>query len=253
MKRRKLKKTVIAKFIIFVSLIGLGYSSYDIIKWKLYVKDNSLIKSQIDGKINIVKNDDTQEVEYVVDFDDIKMRNSDAVAYLKVNSTNIEYIVVKGKDNKYYLNHNFDRKYNTGGWVFADYHNRFDETDKNIVIYGHNTKDGSMFNTLKRVLVSDWYSNPDNYKVTLVTEQNTYYYEVFSTYTIPAEDYYINTIFPSDEDFKSFIDTIKSRSVHDYGVEVNEADKVLTLSSCIGDNSKRVVLHAKLINKDKLE
>ena len=171
---------------------------------------------------------------------------------MKVNGTNIEYIVVKGKDNKYYLTHNFDKKNNTGGWVFADYRNRFDETDKNIVIYGHNTKDGSMFNTLKRVLGSDWYNNPNNYKVTLVTERDTYYYEVFSTYSILAEDYYINTIFPSSEEFKDFINTIKSRSVHDYGVVVDETDSVLTLSSCIGDNSKRVVLHAKLINEDKL-
>ena len=61
---------------------------------------------------------------------------------------------MKGNDNSFYLNHNFEKKWNVAGWVFADYRNRFDETDKNIIIYGHNGKDGSLFGTLENVLKS---------------------------------------------------------------------------------------------------
>ena len=253
MKKRKLKKSIIAKFIIFVSLIGIIYSSYDIIKWKRNVKENTEIKEQINKSIEIIPNEETQETEYVVDFVSIKERNSDAVAYLKVNNTNIDYIVVKGQDNTYYLNHNFDKKYNPAGWVFADYHNRFDGTDKNIVVYGHNMKDGSMFNTLKATLKSDWYKNSNNHKITFITEDKKYFYEVFSTYTILAEDYYINTIFTSDEEYEAFLKKIKSRSVYNYKVDLTTEDRILTLSSCIGNGEKRVVLHAKLINIDEQE
>ncbi len=70
---------------------------------------------------------------------------------------------------------------------------------------------------------------------------------MFSTYSIKPEDYYINTEFKTDDEFNDFIKTIKSRSIYDYGIEVSKEDKMLTLSSCIGDGSKRVVLHAKLI------
>ena len=80
MKKRKLKKSIIAKFIIFVSLIGIIYSSYDIIKWKRNVKENTEIKEQINKSIEIIPNEETQETEYVVDFVSIKERNSDAVA-----------------------------------------------------------------------------------------------------------------------------------------------------------------------------
>ena len=109
-----------------------------------------------------------------------------------------------------------------------------------------------MFGTLKKVLDKDWYENKENYKVILVTEKDTYYYQVFSTYSILAEDYYISTNFQNDEEFDRFLNTIKSRSVYDYNVSVSTLDKILTLSSCIGDGKKRVVLHAKLItNKMK--
>ena len=59
-----------------------------------------------------------------------------------------EYPVVKGSNNSFYLNHCFDKSYNSAGWIFADYRNKFDNTDKNIVIYGHNMRDGSMFGSM---------------------------------------------------------------------------------------------------------
>ena len=194
-------------------------------------------------------NEEEQDIKYNIDFKVLKDANKDTIAYLKVNGTNINYIVVKGKDYNYYLNHNFNKEYNIAGWIFADYHNKFDETDKNIIIYGHNTKDGSMFGTLKNILNKDWYENKDNHKVVIVTEMGTYYYQVFSTYSIISEDYYINTKFNNDSDFDNFVKNLKSRSIYDFGIEVSNDDKILTLSSCIGNGKKRVVLHAKLVKK----
>ena len=107
-----------------------------------------------------------------------------------------------------------------------------------------------MFGTLKNVLDKSWQENKDNLKILLVTEKGQYKYQVFSTYQITPEDYYINTIFNNDDEYSKFINKIKSRSNYDYKVEVDSNDKVLTLSSCIGDGKKRVVLHAKLIENE---
>ena len=188
--------------------------------------------------------------KYNVDFKSLKEINSDVVAWIKVNGTNIEYPVVKGKDNNYYLKHNLKKEYNNAGWIFADYKNKFDGTDRNIVIFGHNTKDGSMFGSLKNVLESDWQKEVKNTIIVMVNENEPIIYQVFSTYSIKPEDYYITTEFKDGEDFSKFIDTIKKRSNHDYNVNVDSSDSVLTLSSCIGDGSKRVVLHAKLIENE---
>ena len=246
MAKRRLKKKYVGILItifIIICLIGLIYSLINIINWKKDVDDNKDILEEI--KENIITNEENDLIK--IDFKSLKEKNSDTIAYIKVNGTNIDYVVVKGNDNSYYLNHNFNKEYNVAGWIFSDYHNKFDETDKNIVIFGHNTKNGSMFGTLKNVLDKSWQENKDNLEITLVTEKGQYKYQVFSTYSIIAEDYYINTIFNSDNEYSRFLNEIRFRSNYDYNVEVNSNDKILTLSSCIGDGKKRVVLHAKLI------
>ena len=246
MTKRRLKKKYVGILItifIIICLIGLIYSLINIINWKKDVDDNKDILEEI--KENITINEENDLIK--IDFKSLKEQNSDVIAYIKVNGTNIDYVVVKGNDNSYYLNHNFNKEYNVAGWIFSDYHNKFDETDKNIVIFGHNTKNGSMFGTLKNVLDKSWQDNKDNLEITLVTEKGQYKYQVFSTYSIIAEDYYINTLFNSDGEYSIFLNEIRSRSNYDYNVEVNSNDKILTLSSCIGDGKKRVVLHAKLI------
>ena len=244
-KKRKLKPLVIVIFT-FICLGGLIYSGYNIFVWLKSVKSNDEIKQEIDDYIKIV--DTESEVpKYIIDFNSLEKENNDTVAYLKVNGTNIDYIIVKGNDNSYYLNHNFGKEYSVAGWIFADYHNKYDGSDKNLVIYGHNTSDGSMFGTLKDTLSSAWQKNNKNNEILFITRDNTYTYQVFSTYMIEPEDYYINTEFKSDEEYEKFLRTIKSRSNYDYGVDVLISDKILTLSTCSDNGSKRVVLHAKLV------
>ena len=236
------KRIVWIAFII-LCLCGFIYSSYEIIMWNFNVEENSKINDKLNEKVTVTKKDN----KYEIDFKSLKEINSDTIGYVKVKNTNIDYVVVKGTDNEYYLKHNFEKKWNIAGWIFGDYHNKFDGSDRHLIIYGHNTKDGSMFGTLTNILEADWYKNTHNHKVLLVTENGTYQYQVFSTYSIVPEDYYINTQFKNDSDFAEFIKVLKSRSIYDYGVDVSEKDKILTLSSCIGDGEKRVVLHAKLI------
>lgn len=242
-----ISKKKVLNILSIIFTIGIIYSSINLIQWRVNVDENKKVKETIQKSIVVNKKKD----EFKIDFKTLKEQNPDTIAYLKVNNTKIDYIVVKTKDNSYYLKHNFEKKWNIAGWIFGDYHNRFDGTDDHLVIYGHDTKDGSMFGTLKNILNKDWYENPDNYQVTLVTEKGNYKYQVFSTYSIEPEDYYINTEFYSAKEFSDFVKTIKSRSIYNYGTEVNENDKILTLSSCLGDGSKRVVLHAKLIKEEK--
>ena len=231
-------KTFFAIFVLIISFIVLFLSIYCLMYYDNGRKVNT--KTQKETKKKIIKTNKHIEI----DFDDLQEKNNDAVAYIRVPGTKIDYVVLEGRDNDYYLDHDFDKKYNVAGWVFADYRTRFDESDKNIVIYGHNMKDGSMFGTLKNVLTESWQSKEDNRVITLVTQNREYKYEVFSTYTIDAESYYITTDF-SNLSYIDFLNTLKNRSTYNYDIELNENDKILTLSSCSG-SEKRIVLHAKL-------
>ena len=236
----KTKKTII-KIMMVLCLGLLIYSTYNIIGWYIDNNKNESIKEEINKII------DNNEDDNTIDFKELKKKNNDIVAYLKVNNTKIDYVVVKGTDNKFYLKHNLYKEYNRAGWIFMDYHNRLDGTDKYIVIYGHNTRDKSMFGTLRNIVTKEWYENTDNHIINLVLEDKVLTYHVFSTYTIKVEDYYINTIFKNNSEFDKFIKTLKKRSVYNYGVEVSGEDSILTLSTCTGNGKSRMVLHAKLI------
>ena len=147
------KKGKIFIFIIQIILIAvIIFSGIKIIEWIKSNKKNKEIMSEI--KENIVMNDGTNsnDEEYRVDFEKLKQKNPDTIAWIKVNGTDIDFPVVKGIDNSYYLTHNFNKEKNKAGWIFADYRNKFDGTDKNIIIYGHNMKDGSMFASLKNII-----------------------------------------------------------------------------------------------------
>ena len=237
-----MKKKTVVKFIMLVCVIIMIYSVFNIVMWYIDNKKNEEIQEEISEII-----DNTSEDKNAIDFKTLKEKNKDIVAYLKVNNTNIDYVVVKGNDNKYYLKHNLYKEYNRAGWIFMDYHNKLDGTDKNIVIYGHNTRSGNMFGTLRNIVTKEWYENTDNHIINLVLEDKVLTYHVFSTYTIKVEDYYINTIFKNNSEFDKFIKTLKKRSVYNYGIEVSGEDSILTLSTCTGNGKSRMVLHAKLL------
>ena len=242
MKRRRIKKkAVISAFVFALSITGIIYSIGNISSWKKDTNKNNNIKEEINENIKV----DEETKEYIVDFDKLKEQNSDTIAYLKVENTNIEYVVVKTTDNDYYLNHNFKKEYNSAGWIFADYRNKLDGTDKNIIIYGHNMKDGSMFNNLKDELNNKWRN--EDHTIIIKTKDKETKYQVFSTYVIEPEEYYIQTEF-NEINYKNFIDKIKERSVYNYNVNVETTNKVLTLSTCNGSGNKRIVVHAKEIN-----
>lgn len=249
-RRQYRRRKRLIKVFIVICIVGILYSLYNIYIWKKNVDDNNEIKELTKKHVKVKKNNNKEEKkEYKIDFKALKETNNDTVGYIKVNNTNIDYVVVQTDNNNYYLNHNFNKEKNRAGWIFVDYRNKLDGSDKNIIIYGHNMKDGSMFETLSNVLQKWWYEDSNNYVLTFTTEKETKTYQVFSTYDIKPEDYYIKTSFKNDNEYSKFLKTIKSRSNHDYGIEVTKDDTILTLSSCLGAGEKRVVLHAKEVKQ----
>ena len=97
-----------------------------------------------------------------IDFKELKKINNKTKGWIKVNSTNINYPFVQAKDNKYYLNHSFNKEYNSAGWVFLDYRNNLNKLDKNNIIYAHGRYDKTMFGTLKDIIKKEWYTNKNN-------------------------------------------------------------------------------------------
>ena len=244
-KERQKRKFNIRSLLMLVFIVLLVFSGIKIIKWIFSNKQNDEVQCNLSQYVEIKEDENnTQDNGYKIDFKALKEKNSDTIGWLKVNGTNIEYVVVKGTDNDYYLSHNFEKQNNSAGWIFADYRNKLDYTDYNTVIYGHNMKNDSMFGTLKNALKKEWYNNEENIQIVLVTENGTFNYEVFSVYEEKASDYPIQTGFSNDNEYLNFLNTIKDKSIKDFNVELSVEKGILTLSTCGNDNKNRVILHA---------
>jgi len=237
----KKKKNFIIKFIQLICIMLMIFSSIKIYKW---IKENNENRNALSKLQNVISKDD---MDKEIEFSELQSINSDIVAWIKINNTNVDYPVVQTENNDFYLNHNIEKNENKAGWIFMDYRNDLNNMDKNTVIYGHNRMDGSMFSSLKNLFQKQWYENEQNLKIQLITEDGTQIYQIFSIYEINNEDYYITTGFENNEKFNQFINTIKSRSINDFGVNVSENDQILTLSTCSSNNKDRYVVHAKKV------
>ena len=99
---------------------------------------------------------------------------------------------------------------------------------------------------LKNTLNNNWYENKNNHIIAFVTESEYQQYQIFSIYQIEKEDYYIKTNFKENE-YLTFLNTIKDRSIYNLNIDLSESDDILTLSTCSNNNKSRIVLHAKKI------
>ena len=93
---------------------------------------------------------------FTVDFEALQQINSDIVAWLRIPGV-LDYPVVQGTDNSYYLHHTFRKEYNIAGSIFLDARNTADFSDSKNIIYGHNMRNGSMFHVLRNFQDLDFY------------------------------------------------------------------------------------------------
>jgi sortase B len=169
--------------------------------------------------------------------------NEDVIGWIYVEAIeDINYPVVKGKDNDEYLHMTYEGNYNFAGTIFIDCENSGDFSDCNTLVYGHNMKNGSMFGQLKKFT-----QNSETYEKSkyfwIFTPEASYRYEIISAYvTSVSSDTY--TLFKGPgEEFLKYLDKIKGYSelaVDDFETDVK--DKVVTLSTCTGNEATRYVV-----------
>lgn len=182
-----------------------------------------------------------------INFDELKEKNNDTVAWIKVPNTLINYPIVQREDNKFYLKNDFYKKQNIYGWIFADFRDEFPNLSQNTIIYGHNTSIGIMFGDLINLLDQKWYENEENKYIYLSTTEKEYKFEIFSVYKINTTNDYIKVDF--NNDFNEYIQMISGRSFIDFKAKI-ENEKIITLSTCYNtqNSAVKLVVHAKMIN-----
>ncbi len=180
-----------------------------------------------------------------INFEELKAINPDTRAWVKVTGTPINNVVCQSDDNKYYLDHDFYGNESISGTIFSSYKNKWDGTDDNIVLVGHNMISGDFFALLGHYVPNDVSREPlAFYKVhptvMLATpEEGSQTYKIFAGMLVNTDpEYgevfkYINkTKFKDKDDFNQFIIDVMDRSWFFTDVDITYGDQLVTMSTC---------------------
>lgn len=178
-----------------------------------------------------------------INYDDLKAQNPDYIGWINIPGMTISYPVVQTTNNSYYLRRSFDGTDATAGTIFEDAYCVNGIYQKNMILYGHNMRNGSMFGTLKKYKTTSFF-NSHRY-IEFYVKNEVFLYKIFAVREVPAD---INSLNYQVDDFE-FEDYIANAKTKAYQfAEPEITGQILTLSTCVGDYSRRLLINAVKIN-----
>ncbi len=273
---------IVRKSVFLVSVIGLGVclelvGSY---YWQLYKseKDNQEILEMIGdielsqyAEVEVSEGESYERLELSEIGTKLLAQNADTVGFISIPGTKVNYPVVQTTDNEYYGDYSFSKELSRPGAIYLDFRCHLDEvTDgrrtvpnsENLVIYGHNMENLSMFGSLKN------YKNNYSYYgehplIVLNSNYKQYRYKIFAIFIIDAfdesetkYDCWNALSFPDEQGFYDYVNAAKRRTVRLNDVDVKYGDQLLTLSTCNGefDTARLIVMARKVrVGEDPYE
>ena len=193
------------------------------------------------------------EPEEWIDFNYWQNRNADVYAWIRIPGTKIDYPVVQGDEDGYYLSHDIDKESNIYGAIYTEKVNGKDFSSPNTVLYGHHMKDGSMFGCLDKYLDRDYFEKYN--EVFLFTPEEKQTYHIIAAYEHPAEHILTSYDFSTTEGINDYLRQIPDFVADSGGVIQDETEitpPLLTLSTCTrNDKQKRCLVQGILVECEK--
>ena len=235
--RKIINIILVAIIIVCLSIIGYKYYNYNKDdKLNSEIQDlQPVINEASDSDNNSSGENDGQDQSKDGDYvnsaneEQLKSINSDYKMWIQIENTNINYPVVQSSDNDYYLKHNFRKESNISGTVFVESANDIDN-DKNIILYGHNMRNGTMFNNITNYKEESFF-NEDN-KISIIMNNTLYEYEVFSVYVKNVSEVNLAIGFASEDEFINYAYNEAEESLYKKDVDFSAEDNLITLVTC---------------------
>lgn len=182
-----------------------------------------------------------------VSFQNLHNENNDYLFWLYIPKTKIDYPVMMSRDNKDYLHSSFYKEKLYAGTLFIDALSNKKENQDNLIVYGHNMKDGSMFGTLKKWR-SEKYFNEHKF-IEIYTETEKRVYLIFAVREVSSNMdllHYKLDGFTNEE----YIQDARNNNIHFREFEDQyKNNQIMTLSTCMSNDAKRLILNAVLLSK----
>ena len=266
-----MKRKWLYKGIYFLAIILLVLSIIYVIKF-LGVKQESIEERNLLNTVEIAENEEkniadetkeeeiVQETQRMLQVKSLQQENPDIVGWLEIENTKINYPVLQGTDNEYYLNHNYKKQKTQKGSIFLNKDYNWEIPSSNLQIYGHNMKNGEMFQGLLKYKSESYYKQHPNIRFT--TEKEDAIYEIISVF--PSRVYYQTekNVFryyyfihaETKEEYDSFVESAKKASLYEIEASAEYGDQLMTLSTCAYHTQDgRFVVVARKENVDLYE
>ncbi len=242
------KKSIIVGIVVLVALLLFSTFTY----WYFNLRNVEIADQNDDVQEEGVPEDNTVTEDGGINLQEeviaLNLKYNDAIGWLKIGGTALDTAIYQSSDNNRYLRHNKDNDYDVWGEEFLDYRNNIDNMDNmsHFIIYGHNSEDDRSFGPIFDYKNEDFYK--DHKIIEFSTLNGNYKWEIFAVYQTTTDFFYIDTVFANKDEYSSFLNLCKSKSMYDTGVSVDGDSTVLTLSTCdYFDPDGRFVIQAKLI------
>ena len=246
------KKYILVPLIILLITL-LCYLFYN---FYINIRDKKLSENLQNRLINSIStneiNNDTKN-ELMEEVKELQKENEDVKAWIKINDTNINYPVVQANDNDYYLYRNYKKENSNYGSIFIDSNSNIENSNSNIIMYGHNMKDGSMFKDLLKYADEEYYNNHKYIEFVTNTSSSTYeIIAVFKSRIFYKNEknvfrYYQCTNLNNEQDYNYYVNNCKELSLYDTGVNAEYGEQIITLITCeySSENGRMVVVAKK--------
>ncbi len=188
---------------------------------------------------NVKKKIDPADLTVLKKYKELYKQNKDLAGWLSIEGTVINYPVMQtGKKNAdFYLHHDFEKKESDHGTLFVDARNDYVNRDTNLIIYGHNMRDGTMFGGLKSFMDQEYFKNHQKLVFDTIYEKAEYRIVAVCLSKVNYQDdhtfrYYNFLNASNKEEFQAFLANIQQLTVFDQKIDISYGDELLTLSTC---------------------
>ncbi len=224
MKKRRLIIIIVVLVLILAGILTAIFYLYD---------KGGQIEREYETKLQVyegIKPEGVQtDVNYLADCLSI---NPDTVAWITIPDTEIDFPVVQGEDNSYYLNHGFEKEISSLGVPFLDYRVSGDFTDFNSIIYGHHIKGGMMFSGLDKYKDEDYFlSHRTGY---LTTGDRIYTIHFVACMVSESDGIAYKAVFLTEREKSDYLEQISDKALvlNDFSIEFLGNKQMITLSTC---------------------
>ena len=223
----------------------------------IYYFYNAHKHQDILNNIKIDEGQVTEETtERMLQIAELKKENEDIIGWIEVEGTNINYPVCQSTDNDYYIRHNYKKEYSKDGAIFLDKDYDWNIPSSNLLLYGHNNKNGTMFQSLLEYAKEDFYK--EHTKIRFTTNKEDSIYEIISVFysrvyykseqNVFRYYYFVNA--ENEEEYNEFVNNAKKSSIYNIETTAKYGDQLLTLSTCeYSQEDGRFVVVAKKVEE----